>query len=104
MDVREILNQLRAGASDRRISRDMGIARQTVKRYRAWAEAHGLLAGAMPDLETLRVLLAETLPEKSAPQNISSVENYREMVEKMVKAEVETAAILRQAQHKSGSG
>jgi len=93
MDVREILNQLRAGASNRQISRDMGIARQTVKRYRQWAEVHDLLAGEMPDLETLRSLLAETLPEKSAPQNISSVESYRAIVEQMVKAEVETAAI-----------
>jgi len=74
MDVREILIQLRAHASDRQISRDMGIARQTVKRYRQWAETHGLLEGDMPDLEALRSLLDETLPEKNPPQNISSVE------------------------------
>lgn len=104
MDVREILNQLRAGASDRRISRDMGIARQTAKRYRQWAEAYGLLAGEMPDLETLRRELAETLPEKSAPQNISSVESYREMVEKMVQAEVETAAIWERLKERGFTG
>ena len=44
MDIREILNQLRSGTSDRQISQDMGIARQTVKRYREWAKASGLLA------------------------------------------------------------
>ncbi len=93
MDVREILIQLRAGASNRQISRDMGIARQTAQRYRHWAETHGLLAGAMPDLETLRSLLVKTLPEKSPPQNTSSVENYRSVVEPLVKAEVETTAI-----------
>ncbi len=104
MDVREILNQLRAGASERQISRDMGIARQTVKHYRGWAAAHGLLAGAMPDLETLRVLLAETMPEKNPPQNISSVESYREMVEQMVRAEVETAAIWERLKERGFTG
>ncbi len=104
MDVREILNQLRAGASERQISRDMGIARQTVKHYRGWAAAQGLLAGAMPDLETLRVLLAETMPEKNPPQNISSVESYREMVEQMVRAEVETAAIWERLKERGFTG
>jgi len=104
MDVREILIQLRAHASDRQISRDMGIARQTVKRYRQWAETHGLLEGDMPDLEALRSLLDETLPEKNPPQNISSVENYRDMVEKMVKAEVETSAIWERLKERGFQG
>lgn len=32
MDIREILTQLQAGSSDRQISRDLNLARQTVKR------------------------------------------------------------------------
>lgn len=104
MDVREMLIQLRAGASNRQISRDMGIARQTAKRYRQWAETNRLLAGEMPDLETLRSLLVETLPEKSAPQNTSSVETYRAVVEPLVEAEVETAAIWERLKERGFQG
>lgn len=104
MEIREILIQLRAGASNRQVSRDMGIARQTAKRYRQWAETHGLLDGDMPDLETLRSLLDETLPEKSPPQNTSSVENYRAIVEPMVKAKVETSAIWQRLKERGFQG
>lgn len=92
MDIRELLNQLRSGSSDRQISQDMGIARQTVKRYRAWATASGLLAGELPGVEALQGLVEKTMPGRPAPQNTSSVEPYRAMVEEMVKAEVEAAA------------
>jgi transposase len=104
MDIREIINQLRSRESDRQISQDMGIARQTVKRYRAWAAEHNLLSGELPSVEALQALVAQTLPVKPAPQNTSSVEPYRAIVEKMVKAEVEAAAIYQRLKERGFSG
>lgn len=93
MDIREIVNQLRLGASDRQVSQDMEIDRRTVKRYRKWAQEHGLLEGRLPGLEEIQELAARTLTTTPPPQNVSTVEPYREMVEKLVMAEVETTAI-----------
>src|SRR5574337_1437953 len=83
MDVREILRQLRAGESERAISRSMGIDRATVKRYRTWAQHKGLLAENLPPIEELERLLKESLAIKAAPQNVSSVEPYRKLVEEL---------------------
>jgi transposase len=47
----------------------------------------------LPSLSELQVLLDRTLPEPIPPQNVSSVEPYRSLVERLVKEEVETAAI-----------
>ena len=85
MDIREILAHIRAGSSNRQIARDLQIDRRTARRYRAWAEEQGLLMGELPELERLQELLEKTLPEKQPPQNISTVEPYRKIVEKMVK-------------------
>jgi transposase len=104
MDVREIVNQLRSGASDREISRDMDIARQTVKRYRAWAQASGVLNGALPSVERLQELLAQTMPVPAAPQNVSTVEPYRALVQELVGAEVEVAAIYQRLRERGFQG
>jgi transposase len=81
MDVREILCQFRAGESERAISRSLKIDRATVKRYRAWAQQQGLLAEKLPPVEELEKLLRDSIGVKPAPQNVSSVEPYRAMVE-----------------------
>ena len=81
MDIREILRQIRAGESERAISRSMKVDRATVKRYRAWAEQNGLLAEKLPPIEELERLLKDSLAEKAGPQNVSSVEPYRALVE-----------------------
>jgi len=93
MDIRELLLHIRAGSSDRQIERDMKVDRRTAKRYREWAEAQGLLAGSLPSLEELQVIADQTLPKQTPPQNVSSVEPYREIVEQLVKENVEVAAI-----------
>jgi transposase len=93
MDIREIVRQVRAGQSNRAIGREMSIDRRTVARYRAWAEAQGLLEGDLPELGALHQLVEETLPESQPPQNLSTVEPYREVVEKLRKQSVEIAAV-----------
>ena len=78
-DVREILNHIRAGSSDRQIARDLKIDRRTVERYWEWAEEQGLWE--------------VTLPAHPPPHNVSSVEPYREVVARLVKENVEVFAI-----------
>ena len=104
MDIREILVRLRAGSSDRQIERDVGIDRRTVKRYRQWAEKHNLLADNLPSVEQLQALLEATLPEKQPPQNVSSVEPYRQVVEKLVREKVEVAATYQRLKERGFSG
>lgn len=93
MDIRELLLHIQANASNRQVERDTGIDRRTVKRYRDWAQAQNLLAGPLPPLEGLQGLMAQTMPEPTPPQNVSSVEPYRELVTQLHKENVETAAI-----------
>ena len=93
MDIQELLRQLRANKSDRAIGRDLGMHRHTVKKYRLWARQQGLLEGTLPSLEELQQGLEASLPIASPPQNISSVEPYREQVLKLRREGVEIAAI-----------
>ena len=104
MDIREVVAHIRAGSSDRQIERDIGIDRRTAKRYRAWAEREGLLEGSLPAIEYLQARLEKTQPEKQAPQNISSVEPYRKMVEKLVKEKVEATAIYHRLDERGFDG
>ena len=104
MDIRALLMQLRAGVSQRQIERELKLNRRTVKKYRQWAEAHGLLTGELPPLEELQALLVTTIAEAAPPQHVSTVESYRTVVEKLVNEKVETRAIYQRLQEKGFSG
>jgi transposase len=93
MDIRELLVHIRAGSSNRQIAHDLRVDRRTVSRYREWAEAQGLLEGPLPVLGDLLILRDQTMPGHCPPQNVSTVEPYREMVTRLVKENVEIAAI-----------
>ncbi|NDJ54587.1 MAG: IS21 family transposase [Chloroflexi bacterium] len=93
MDIREILYRLQRGESQRAISRDLNINRKTVKRYQTWAEAEGLLEGDLPPLDALQQRLEATLPGGTPPQQVSSVEPYRDQVMAWREQQVEIAAI-----------
>lgn len=93
MDIRELVLQLRKHASDRAVARNNGMHRQTVKHYRTWAETQGLLSGPVPSLSELERLVQATLPEKPPPQNISSVEPFRDVVLELRRQGVEMTAI-----------
>ncbi len=93
MDIREVLRRLRKGQSDRAVAKTLSIDRKTVGRYRSWAAEQGLLEGSLPSLSELQQRVQETLNSHSPPQNVSSVESYRELVEKLRRDGVEIAAI-----------
>lgn len=104
MDIREILRQLQQGQSDRAVAKATGVNRKTVGRYRAWAVEHALLNGSLPALGELHQLLEETMPSTPPPQNVSSVEPYRELVVKLRQGGVEMAAIQQRLQERGYSG
>jgi DNA-binding CsgD family transcriptional regulator len=38
MDIQEVIRRLRAGQSDRAIHQELGLHRDTVRKYRRWVE------------------------------------------------------------------
>jgi len=93
MDIREIIMQLQKGVSQRQVAAELGINRRTVQKYEKWAKKHRLLEGQLPPLEELQAMLEQSLPESPPPQNVSTVEPYREQVEKWLEQGVEIKAI-----------
>ena len=104
MDIRELLRHIQASSSDRRVHRETGVHRLTVKRYREWAAERGLLAGPLPPIEELQALIEATLPNQRPPQNVSSVEPYQDIVEKLQKEGVEIAAIRERLKERGYTG
>ncbi len=100
MEVREILRQIRAGESDHAIRRNLGVHRSTVKKYREWAAAEGMLEGELPPVEELQSRLAATLPDTPPPRQLSSVEPYRIQVEKLRGEGVRISAIYAEDEEK----
>ena len=77
---KEIIYRLRAGESERSISRDIGISRPTIHKYKIRAEMEGYLdqKRELPDNEEL----AESLgPAPEPPKTPSTLEDYREKVQ-----------------------
>ncbi len=104
MDIREIVRHLRQGRSDRAIAAATGVNRKTVGRYRVWAIEQGLLSGALPPLGELQPLAGRDDEGSPPPQNVSSVEPYREVVEKLRQAKVEMTAIHQRLQERGYTG
>lgn len=104
LDIRELILHIRREKSNRAVQRKTHVHRQTVKRYRAWAAAQGLLEGPLPPLAQLEQLVQQTLPEAPPPQNVSSVAPYRELVSQLRKEGVEVAAILQRMRERGFNG
>jgi transposase len=90
--VRDIVHRLRAGESERCISRDLGISRPTVHRYHELAAREGYLqpGSPMPD----DGVLAAALGDPPRPPRIpSSVTAYAETVRHLLDQRLEMTAI-----------
>ena len=104
MDIREIIRRLRAGESERQIAAAMGVNRKTAGRYHRWAQEHGLLSGVLPPLEELQTLIEKTWRASAPPQNVSTVEPYREVVTRLRQEQVEIAAIHQRLKEQGYTG
>jgi transposase len=82
MDVTELVRRWQAGESQRRIARDVGLARATVQKYLQVAERLGLSSnGPAPDADQVAQLvrLGELAVERPAPL-LKRLEHQREQV------------------------
>ena len=104
MDLRHLLLHLRDTPSDRAVSRETGFNRRTVQRYRTWATTHGLLTDPLPSLEELHAQAAATFPQARPPQNVSSVEPYRELVVQLRAQGVEIRALWHRLKEQGYTG
>lgn len=104
MDVRELLRHLRTTASDRAVARAMGVHRQTVQRYRQWAQGQGLLEGALPPLEELQQRVAQSGNAVLPPQMVSTLEPYRALVTQLQQEGVEGTAIWQRVREQGYRG
>jgi transposase len=93
LDIREMLRQMRLGASDRGIAKAMRASRNTVRKYRTWAKEQGLLSGELPPTDRMLALLQATMPEVPPPAADSSVEPHRQVVEAWRERGLEAQAI-----------
>jgi transposase len=99
--LRDLIHRVRSGESDRRIARDLGVSRTTVRKYREWADAQGYLQSGTPmpdDADLAMVLGAAPRP----PRTESSVEPYREIVQRLLDQRVEMVAIFQRLQDDHG--
>lgn len=100
-EVREIIYRLRKGQGARAIARELGFARNTVKKYRELAGEAGLLdeKKALPDA----AMIGQLLESPGRPRHMhSTVEPFAEVVEELVDANVEMAAIWQRLRDEHG--
>jgi len=83
MNVLNLLSRVRAQEADRAIARALHISRTTVKKYRTWFEAEGLVTSSpLPTLHELHQRLQASFGNSHAPQNQSSITTYRTEIER----------------------
>lgn len=94
LEIRELIRRVQLGETDRRIARDLQVSRKTVRKYRAWAQQHEVLAGPLPDSATLQAQLKTTLPVSTPPVTLSKVTPFRDQVAALRERGVECRAIF----------
>lgn len=99
--LRDLLRRLRAEESERQIARDLGLSRTTIRKYRAVAQAHGLLEGdhPLPDDVALQAVLGADPHPPHAP---STVEPFQDLVQRFLDQQVEMTAIYQRLRDDHG--
>jgi len=99
--IQDIIRRLQLGESERRIAKDMQIARGTVHKYSKIAKEKGYLekSDAAPSYGGLMEALG---PGVQAPRQESTVERYRETIQDWVNQGVEMTAIWLRLQENYG--
>jgi transposase len=103
-DIRDIIKRLRLGHPLKRIVRETGVSRKTLRRYQRLSRREGWLGGELPDLAVLEAGLRKV--PASVQRQISKAEAHREVITALVAKGVEAKAIhgiLRDSQSFIGS-
>jgi transposase len=97
----DLIHRLRLGQSQRAVARDLGLSRQTVRKYHALAEAAGYLdpASLLPDVQLVAAALSSA-PEP--PRTPSSVLPYQAVVERLLAQGVEMTTIYDRLREQHG--
>ena len=99
--IQDIIRRLQLGESERRIARDMQLARGTIHKYHQIAKEKGYLE--KPSVQPSENELREALgPGVQAPRQLSTVEPYREIIQEWLDQEVEITAIWLRLQENYG--
>lgn len=105
MDIMGLLQHMRAGDSDREISRVLKMHRKTVGKYRQWANNYQLLeAEKLPPPETIQHWLDVAFGQKRPSHMVSSVEPFRAEVEQWVEEHLTIRAIYIRLQRRDYPG
>lgn len=105
LQIRQLLLLLRAHQTEREIRHLTGLARDTIRRYKKWADEQQLLSvETLPNDEQLQSVLDSTLPPLVPPQNQSTVEPFADFVTELREDHVEMAAIFARLQERGYTG
>lgn len=105
LEIREVVRRIRLGDKDRRIARELGLSRNTVAKYRTWAEREGYLeAQDLPGPGVLDQQLRQVESAVSPPGPESKAEPFREYIERQLDAGVEVKALLALLRERGFSG
>ena len=94
--LQELIRLHRKEESCRDVARLLKMSPNTERNYRTILDDAGLLKGDeidLPSLESIREAIESRLPQKSGAQQISSVEKWRDQIEKMHKKGAQPKAI-----------
>lgn len=84
--LQDLIRLHRQGEGSRLIARQLRMGRDTIRHYLRALRTAGLLDGRpeeLPELEVLARVLAAELPAKPAPQQVSTLESWRELIAAM---------------------
>jgi len=101
LDVREMLRRFRLGQGNRSVARDLGLSRNSVSKYRSWAELEGFLGEAeLPAPEMIEERLGAWMMKQPGP--VSSLEVHRETIVDLRSKGVEVRALHGRLQEEQG--
>lgn len=98
---KEIIYRLRSGESERSVARDLGISRPTIHKYKQKAEEAGYM-NKERELPEIKELSAKLGPAPRPPCIPSTVEKYREMVEKYLEQGLQMTVIYQRLRENFG--
>jgi transposase len=90
------------GRTDVEVARLVGCHRETVAKYRNWAESEGLLETQLPDESTLHALLDVAFPRRRPWQQRSSLARYEDEVQRFLEQGVRMTAIAQRLEERHG--